>query len=53
VKCARCDKEAEYIFVVFGMGGSYCKECFEYVRREAADEFLRKARPVKERPFQK
>jgi hypothetical protein len=29
LKCVRCGKGAEYIFIAYGIGGSLCKECFE------------------------
>lgn len=41
MKCIRCKNEADYIYMVLGIGGSYCEKCLKKLQRETRE--LRKA----------
>jgi recombinational DNA repair protein (RecF pathway) len=33
MKCIICGKPAEYVFILFGTGGSFCEECYKEVKK--------------------
>jgi len=49
IKCVRCDKEAEYVYVyplavgvaTQARGGSFCSECLRVVKEEEKSSFQR------------
>ena len=33
MKCVKCNSEAEYVFLVLGTGGSFCKDCMAEMQK--------------------